>query len=418
MNAISSEKGTFLGLRKDLVLGLIGVLLFIVGDGLEHAWISPYLVDEGMSIQHTALLITIYGVAVTIGAWFSGVLAEAWGPRKTMLTGAAFWLIGQVLFLTIALPSMNLAIMIPTYAIRGLGYPLFCYSFLVWVTYTNPQKTLGTAVGWFYLAFTGGLYIVANYYASFMIPIIGHVGLLWSAMLWVVAGTTIVIIFVKGRMRESVDMKEQLKILLSGITIVKENPRVGLGGIVRMINSISQFGLPVFFPTYLASYGFSTEKWLSIWATAFIVNIAFNLIFGIVGDKIGWRKTIMWFGGIGCGIVMIIMAYAPVIFGDNFVAMLLVGCLYGAILAAFCPISALLPSLEPEKRGSTMSILNLGAGLAAFAGPGIVGLFIGSIGAVGVLWIFAFLYFTSSILMIWVKSPSENKAEKHETLIS
>lgn len=71
-------------------------------------------------------------------------MAEAIGPRKTMLIGASCWLVGQVLFLLVALPTMNFAIIIPTYCIRGLGYPLFCYSFLVWVTYRNPPKTLAT----------------------------------------------------------------------------------------------------------------------------------------------------------------------------------------------------------------------------------------------------------------------------------
>lgn len=41
MTPAHSEPRTILGLRTDLVWGLIGVLLFIVGDGVEQAWISP-----------------------------------------------------------------------------------------------------------------------------------------------------------------------------------------------------------------------------------------------------------------------------------------------------------------------------------------------------------------------------------------
>jgi hypothetical protein len=54
----------------------------------------------------------------------------------------------------VALPSENLAIMYPAYALRGLGYPLFAYSFLVWISYRSEQRTLGAAVGWFWLVFT------------------------------------------------------------------------------------------------------------------------------------------------------------------------------------------------------------------------------------------------------------------------
>ncbi|MCP6385284.1 MFS transporter, partial [Klebsiella pneumoniae] len=69
---------------------------------------------------------------------------------------------------------------------------------------------------------------------------------------------------------------------------MKENPKVGIGGLVRLINTTSQFALPVFFPVYLAQHGFTTEQWLKVWALTFTVNIAFNLIWGMVGDRIGW----------------------------------------------------------------------------------------------------------------------------------
>lgn len=39
--------------------------------------------------------------------------------------------------------------------------------------------------------------------------------------------------------------------LLKGITIAFENPKVGIGGIVKIINSAAQFGFVVFLPTYL-----------------------------------------------------------------------------------------------------------------------------------------------------------------------
>ncbi|WP_214018288.1 MFS transporter [Klebsiella oxytoca] len=404
MHLPHQQPKTILGLRIDLVWGLLGVLLFIVGDGVEQAWISPFLIERGLTMPQSATLIAIYGIAVAIGAWLSGVMAEAIGPRKTMLIGASCWLVGQVLFLLVALPTMNFAIIIPTYCIRGLGYPLFCYSFLVWVTYRNPPKTLATAVGWFYLAFTGGLYIVANFYASLMIPVIGHIGVLWSAIGWALAGTAIVLFFVKGAVRENTTIGEQLSILLSGISIMKENPKVGVGGLVRLINTTSQFALPVFFPIYLARHGFTTEQWLKVWALTFTVNIAFNLIWGMVGDRIGWGRAVQIFGGFGCACTMIMMAYAPVLFAGNFMAMLLMGCIYGALIAGFCPLTALVPSLEPERKGAAMSVLNLGAGLSSFVGPMLVALLFASFGAKGVLFVFAGLYVVSIFLTGYVAS--------------
>lgn len=42
MHLSHQQPKTILGLRIDLVWGLLGVLLFIVGDGVEQAWISPF----------------------------------------------------------------------------------------------------------------------------------------------------------------------------------------------------------------------------------------------------------------------------------------------------------------------------------------------------------------------------------------
>ncbi len=234
-----------------------------------------------MVIEETATLISIYGIAVAVGAWFSGGAGRGMGGLVKQCWRELFCgLWGQLLFLLVALPTMSFTIMIPTYCVRGFGYPLFCYSYLVWITYKNNPKTLATAVGWFFVAFTGGLYVVSNLFASFMMPIIGSVGLLWSALVWVLIGVTIIILTVRGTIHGNIGAKEQFKILLSGITIIKKNPRVGVGGLVRLINGTSQFAMPVFYPLFLSQYGISTEQWLQIWALVFFVNIFFNIIWG------------------------------------------------------------------------------------------------------------------------------------------
>ena len=60
--------------------------------------------------------------------------------------------------------------MLLTYALRGFGYPLFAYGFLVWITAATPAERLGTAVGWFWFAFTGGLPTLGSLLASFTVP--------------------------------------------------------------------------------------------------------------------------------------------------------------------------------------------------------------------------------------------------------
>lgn len=410
-----------LGMDSKMALGYLGVLIFMMGDGLELGWLSSYLTDNGLTVQQSALLFSVYGFAVAIAAWLSGVLAEILGPRKAMMIGVSMFIVGTIVFLTVGIPTMNLAVMIPTYSLRGLGYPLFAYSFLVWITYYAPSDKLGTAVGWFWVAFAGGLNVLGAYYSSFALPILGEVKTLWSALIFVALGATIAILLNKEEKSDSQKKFETkadaLKYLAKGITIAFEKPKVGLGGIVRTINTAGAYGFVVFLPAYMMEIGFTRTEWLQIYGALWSSNVIFNLIWGIIGDKLGWRNTIMWFGGIGCAIFTAGLYYVPFTMGPNYLATTVVAICFGACLAAYVPLSALIPSLAPENKGAAMSILNLGAGLSQFIGPVIVGSFIATVDTVGIIWIFTGLYLFSSFLMIFVNLPKTEK-EMQSTDIS
>lgn len=72
------------GIPSHLAWGYLGIMIFMMGDGVEQGWLSPYLIGRGMSIQQSALLFTVYGITIAISSWFSGVLAEGYGPKKTV----------------------------------------------------------------------------------------------------------------------------------------------------------------------------------------------------------------------------------------------------------------------------------------------------------------------------------------------
>lgn len=392
-----------LGIPRPLLSGYLGIMLFMMGDGMEQGWLSPYLIEKGMSIQQTASLFTAYGVTIAIASWFSGVLAETLTPKKTMLIGLIIYLLGTVGFIGMGMESLNFPTMLVTYGLRGFGYPLFAYSFLVWISYLTPQKMLGRAVGWFWFVFTGGLNVLGAFYSSWAIRELGHINALWSAVFWVLLGALFALVWNKAPFPSGKNTNSKLAELGKGLTIVKEEPKVLLAGIVRVINTTAQFAFPVFLPTYMAAHGFDTTEWLYIWGTIFTSNIAFNLIFGFVGDRFGWRQTIIWFGGVGCGITTLLLYYIPQYSSGTYWLVMLAGILWGACLAGYVPLSALTPSLVNKDKGAAMAILNLGAGLAVFAGPAIVGLLITPLGNEGVIWILAALYFVSAILTCFIK---------------
>ena len=400
-----------IGLPKHLAWAYLGILIFMMGDGIEQGWLSPYLVGRGLSLEQSAGLFTMYGITIAVSAWFSGVLAEAYGVKRTMFAGLILYLMGTCGFVGLSLPGLNYPMMLLTYAIRGFGYPLFAYSFLVWIAYAAPKDGLGKAVGWFWFVFTGGLNVLGAYYSSWAIERIGNINTLWTSVFWALLGAFFALIMNKPEKRSAVSggAKEKIKELLKGITIMKEEPKVLLGGIVRIINTTAQFAFPVFLPMYMAEYGFTTTEWLQIWGTIFTSNIIFNLIFGFVGDKVGWRNTILWFGGVGCGISTLLFYYSPQLSGGNFWIVMIAGVLWGALLAGYVPLSALMPSLVKKNKGAAVSVLNLGAGLPVFVGPAIVGLFFRFVGGEGVIWILAGLYLFGAFLTKFITLPGNSK---------
>lgn len=400
-----------IGIPGPLAWGYFGILLFMMGDGMEQGWLSPYLIERGLTMQQSASLFTVYGITVALSSWFSGVLAEGFGVRKTMLAGLVLYLLGTVGFVGYGLPGLHSGIMLITYALRGFGYPLFAYSFLVWITYRSPKQALGRAVGWFWFVFTGGLVVLGAYYSSWSIIRFGYMNTLWSALAWVLLGAFFALVLVKDKSVSGMSggLKQKFSELSRGFTIARDEPKVLIGGIVRVINTTAQFAFPVFLPTYMASHGFTTTEWLQIWGTIFTGNIIFNLIFGFVGDSMGWRNTVMWFGGVGCGVSTLLFYYSPQLFGSNFWMVMAAGVLWGALLAGYVPLSALVPSLVTKEKGAAMAILNLGAGLPVFVGPAIVGLLIGVVGNEGLIWILAGLYFFGAFLTRYITLPNNAK---------
>jgi MFS family permease len=83
------------------------------------------------------------------------------------------------------------------------------------------------------------------------------------------------------------------------------------------------------------------------------------------------------------------------------------GFFWGAMMAGYVPLSALVPSLVKEEKGAAMSVLNLGAGLSAFAGPALVGIFFPLLGSAGVIWIIAGLYAASAVMTKFITLPDE-----------
>lgn len=400
-----------IGLPPSLFWGFVGVLLFMIGDGIELGYLQTYMVEQGFSKTQPATLLSVYGVAVALASWLSGALSERFSPHRVMTLGFLVWVVFEIPFLYFLDQGAYVAMLV-TYFVRGFGYPLFAYGFLVWITVATSEEQLGTAVGWFWFAFTGGLPTIASFVSLGLIPVIGTYATFWFSLVFIVIGGLIALIGVReptGREPIAGEAENPIRDLLRGITILWRDVRTGVGGVVRVINTAPEFGffalLPLFFTTTI---GFSLSQWLLLQGLIYGTNIVFNLIFGVVGDRFGWRRTVTYFGGVGCAIATLALYYVPLLTG-SFPLTVGAGMLYGALLAGYVPLSALMPSMVPDDdKGSSMAVLNLGAGLATFVGPAIVSASLALVGVGGVIWIFTILYILSAILsFVFLRDPSD-----------
>jgi polyol permease family/HAD superfamily hydrolase (TIGR01549 family) len=409
----SFQTGSFLdrfSFPRPLAWGYFGLLLFMMGDGVESGYLAHFLHGEGISQEKIALMFTVYGALATVGARYSGALSDVWGTRLVMWIGLIAWAVFQVIFLGFSLPTGNFPTMLVSYGLRGIGYPLFAYGFLVLITTATPTKRLGSAVGWFWFAFSAGLPTLGSLFASLIIPYVGQYLTFWFSLGMVIIGGVAALSGLPrgaGAAPGETESKARGSIFAS-VTIAWEKPKTAIGCLVRMINTAPQFGFLVFLPTFFTTVvGLYLSQWLQVLSYMFLSNIIANLLSGIVGDKLGWRRTVAYVGGIGCTITTLLLYYVPSAHRGNFGLCVVVAVLYGATLAGYVPLSAIMPLLAPENKGAAISMLNLGAGASAMLGPAIVAVFIRPLGVEGVMWIFAGLYAVSAALSLFLTLPEE-----------
>lgn len=407
-----------IGLPKSLSIGFLGLLLFMIGDGVEAGYLAPFLSSHGVSNDKVALLFTVYGVTVSISSWLSGALSDLWGPKRVMAVGLAIWMVFEALFLSFGVQTNSYAIMLVAYAIRGLGYPLFAFGFLVWIAAATPSRQMGSAVGWFWFAFAAGLPTLGSLFAAFAIPAIGQVPTFWASLGLVTLGGAITLLFCRdkaGNERLATGGASPLKVVFGSVTILWREPKIMMAGVVRAINTSSEYAFLVIMPAFFTKViGLTLEDWLHLLSIIFLSNIVFNLASGMVADRIGYRRVIGFAGGVGSAITVPLMYYMPLLFKGDFAMISLFGVLYGATLACFVPLSGLVPQLCPKEKGPALSILGLGAGISVWLGPLVVTLFRSSVGIEGVIWIFSGMYVLSAALTYFLAISDEAKAYAQE----
>ena len=231
-----------IGLPRTLLAGLVAIAVFMTGDGFELTFLSKYIVDQGFSSSQSSLMFTMYGLVAALAGWASGVLAEMFGAKRIMLIGASAWVVLHLLFVGVALPSGVYPLMLGVYALRGVGYPLFIYSFVVLMAQTIDPAKLASAMGWFWAAYSFGIGVFGAYLPSFTIPMVGEYYSLWLSLPFSIAGLLICLLMVpksKGSGTSSMSNADKLRELSRGVTILVHNRQIALAAVVRVICNLT-----------------------------------------------------------------------------------------------------------------------------------------------------------------------------------
>ncbi|CAH3445471.1 RbtT/DalT/CsbX family MFS transporter [Enterobacter hormaechei] len=407
----------WLGLPLNLLWGYLAIAVFMTGDGFELAFLSHYIKSLGFTPAEASFAFTLYGLAAALSAWISGVVAEIITPQKTMLIGFVLWCVFHVLFLVFGLGQANYALILLFYGIRGLAYPLFLYAFIVVIIHNVRSDKSSSALGWYWAVYSVGIGVAGSYIPSFTIPHIGEMGTLWLALAFCLAGGIIAMVSLRSvktpTHMHNLSTREKFAELGRAATLLYTNRSILLSSMVRIINTLSLFGFAVIMPMmFVDELGFTTSEWLQVWAVFFFTTIFSNVFWGVVAEKMGWMRVVRWFGCIGMALSSLAFYYIPQHFGHNFAMALVPAIALGIFVAAFVPMAAVFPALEPRHKGAAISVYNLSAGLSNFLAPAIAVVLLPWFSTLGVVIAYTVLYLLAFVLCAFIRvtQPGLKKA--------
>ena len=277
------------GIPDSIKWGFPAVLLFMTAVGVESNFLTPHLV-AGLNTSEATVswVITGYSLTVLVASYLSGALADLFGPKRVMLAGAAVFIVFQFAFI-FAISTGNLHLVGLTYFIRGFGFPLFAFAFLVWINHLARPSKLGTAIGWFYVMFTGGLPTLGSLVAFGVIPafgggFVGETAALYVSIALAAVGTALAWFGCRdqtGMRRLAEPAMSNSEVLMSGLQLLVSNSKVRDGFLVRMINTAPQFGMFIILPAVISDeLGWGQSRWLMMTVIVYAGNILFNAVFG------------------------------------------------------------------------------------------------------------------------------------------
>jgi len=426
LSPVSSDISKIIfGMPVALFWGYIAIAIFMTGDGIELAFLSKYVIDLGFDVSQSAMIFTVYAITAAISSWLSGGLSEIYGPKKIIVIGVAWWFCFHILFIQFGLVAKSYPLILLFYGLRGFAYPLFFYGFYVLVVQRSPSHRLASATGWIWSMFTIGYGIIASFLPSVTIPLIGFIATLWMSLIWVVVGGALALLTLKDtqeKHKKKIPTSEKFLEISRGITLIFQDKNIFFALIIRILCNLALFGFPIFMPLHYTSQnaGFTLAEWMRIWGVFFLVQPVTNVLWGIIGDRIGWLFQMRWVGFFGCTVTTLLFYFMPLWFPGNLAVAIFFALLLALTITSFVPMGAIFPMLAPDHKGAAISVQNLGGGIGNVVGPAIATiLFSASFDIKSVVICYSVLYFLGGVITLFIRNPQPDySATKKEITLA
>lgn len=414
------EKETFgerIGLPTGMSFGILATIIFVVGDALEVVWISDFFsTDIGIELSQAAWIITAFGVVGAIAAFLVGPLSSRIGPRRVMVIGLVMWVLVDAAFIGLALPTHNYWLILVTYALRGMGTPMFAFAFLIWLNARARAGHEARTQAWFWFCLSGGQQILGVAVAGFVLPAVGPYATLWIGLGIALVGGLIGLFLIRdpyglGDQRTSDNLGHSL---LDGLSIMGRQPKVAVGGLIKIINIGGILAAYVYYVPYLTTeIGVPVGSAVLVFTILGITGVPGNLFWGWLSDKLGWANTVQWIASPINAICVALLYWAPQWAGANFALIAAIMLFWGLGTSAYVPLSALVPALAPKEKPAALGVINLASGLASLVGPAVVALVLPALGFEGLTWVVVSMYVLSFLLMFYVQLPGRARTTAH-----
>lgn len=383
---------------------LILMLLSMISGAMALNKVSPVLniIVSDLNLTGSAqggLLISVFAISGIFLAIPIGAIMQKIGYYKVGIIALAAIVIGSI----IGTQKISFEILLLSRIIEGIGLIILTTVGPAVVTQVYKGKKLGAAMGFLMCFMTFGQIIMLNC-APRIASAFG-----WKKV-WLVSAIyagIILIIWVASlrNLDSTLDISDSENTHKTNNKLFPKevflNWKLWFLGITFMLYLIAQQGVIAFLPSYLTNErGLSTSIAGSLVSIASFIGIPTAILSGMISDKLGTRKKIIFVLMIASSIVYAIMPFFPT-------------SVYGIIIGAYgltvmgivglC-ISAASELVSPEHAGMAVAFMNTMQWLGIFLSSTIFGAFVDFLGYTGAFLMLVPITIVGGILVIIIKA--------------